>query len=271
MYIYQRRSPTLSRIFPFSAGILCTFCAATAPETTDAPELITDRPDQTESSSVVPRGYIQIETGFTYSDEGSESRTLEYPGTLVRIGLTERLELRLGTQGFVSEFESDETTGYGDSELGTKIYFWQEKGWRPETALLTSASMPTGNDAFSTGRVDPSFRFAFSHTLSETISLAYNLGAAWETVRTTSGRSTLANAQYTLVTGFALTDRLGAFAEFFGDTPLSAGGGSALSVDGGFTYLLRPNVQLDLAAGAGITNEAPDWFLTAGVSFRLPR
>lgn len=271
MHTYQGRRPALSRIIPFLPGILCTICAVSAQERTDPPELITDRPDQTESSSVVPRGYFQIETGFTYSDEGSASRTLEYPGTLVRIGLTERLELRLGTQGFVSEFEGDETTGYGDSEIGTKIYFWQEEGWKPETALLASASIPTGNDAFSTGRVDPSFRFAFSHTLSETVSLAYNIGAAWETVPTASGRSTLAKLQYTLVTGFALTDRIGAFAEFFGDSPLSAGGGSALSIDGGFTYLLRPNVQLDLAVGVGITDEAPDWFLTAGVSFRLPR
>ena len=36
----------------------------------ETPELITDRPDQTESSSVVPLGALQIETGFTMeSDE----------------------------------------------------------------------------------------------------------------------------------------------------------------------------------------------------------
>jgi hypothetical protein len=28
------------------------------------PELVTDRPDQTESSAVVPPGSLQIETGF---------------------------------------------------------------------------------------------------------------------------------------------------------------------------------------------------------------
>ena len=267
----RNRLPALILISCPAAVLLWFSSAATGQDVTGAPEFITDRPDQTESSAVVPRGYFQIETGVTYSDEGSASRTLEYPGTLIRIGLMKRLELRLGTQGFVSELEGNETTGYGDSEIGTKLYLWQERGWRPEAALLTSVSIPTGNSAFSTRHADPSFRFLFSHSLTETVSLAYNVGAAWETVATSSGSATLSDVEYTLAAGFALTDRLGAFAELFGDTPLSSGDGTALSVDGGFTYLLRPNIQFDVALGAGITDEAPDWFLTAGVSFRLPR
>ncbi len=264
------RPPALARFSCLAAALLWISSAATGQEVTDIPEFITDRPDQTESSAVVPRGYFQIETGVTYSDEGSESRTLEYPGTLIRIGLPKRLELRLGTQGFVSEFEGNETTGYGDSEIGTKLYLWQESGWRPEAAFLASVSIPTGNNSFSTRHADPSFRFLFSHSLTETVSLAYNVGAAWETVTTSSGNATLSDLQYTLAAGFALTDRIGAFAELFGATPVSSGGGSAVSVDGGLTYLLRPNVQFDVALGAGVTDDAPDWFLTAGVSFRLP-
>ncbi len=267
----QNRHPTLILIFCHAAVLLWISSAAAGQEVADAPEFITDRPDQTESSAVVPRGYFQIETGVTYSDEGSESRTLEYPGTLVRIGLGKRLELRLGTKGFISEFAGNETTGYGDSEIGTKIYLWQESGWRPEAALLASVSVPTGNSAFSTRHADPSFRFAFSHTLTETVSLAYNVGAAWETVSTSSGSATLSDLEYTLAAGFAITDRVGAFVELFGGTPLSSGGGTVVSFDGGITYLLRPNIQFDVALGAGITNDAPNWFLTAGVSFRLPR
>ena len=271
--MFRRRNhlPTLIHTSCLAAVLLWISSVTTGQEVTDAPEFITDRPDQTESSAVVPRGYFQIETGVTYSDEGSASRTLEYPGTLIRIGLAKRLELRLGTQGFVSEFEGNETTGYGDSEIGTKLYLWQESGWRPEAALLASVSIPTGNSAFSTRHVDPSFRFLFSHSLTETVSLAYNIGAAWETVATSSGSATLSDLEYTLAAGFALTDRIGAFAELFGATPLSSGGGTAVSVDCGITYLLRPNVQFDIALGAGITDDAPDWFLTAGVSFRFPR
>lgn len=271
MNAFQNQQSAVAVTIWFTAAIFWTVSAAYGQETLAVPELITDRPDQTESSVVVPRGYIQIESGITYNDEGSESRTLEYPGTLLRIGISKRVELRLGTQGFVSEFEGNNTTGLGDSEIGTKIYLRQESGWKPETALLASLSLPTGSNAFSTERVDPSFRFAFSHTLTEKVSLGYNLGAAWQTVPSSSGRATLSTLQYTATAGFGLSDRFGAFAELFGDTPLSAQGGTELSFDGGLTFLIRPNLQLDAALGFGLTNDAPDWFLTTGVSFRFPR
>jgi len=254
-----------------TGAIFWTISAASAQELSEQLELITDRPDQTESSAIVPRGYFQIETGVTYSDEGSESRSLEYPGTLLRIGLSQRVELRLGIQGFISEFEGNNTTGFGDSDIGTKIYLMEESGWRPEMALLASLSMPTGKDGISTERMDPSFRFAFSHTLNDRVSLGYNLGAAWETEPTSSGRSTLSWLQYTVTAGFGLSERFGAFVELFGDTPLSADGDTELSFDGGLTFLLRPNVQLDAALGFGLTDDAPDWFLTTGISVRFPR
>ena len=38
----------------------------------DVPELITDRPDQTESSSTVPPGYVQIEVGWQHLKEERE-------------------------------------------------------------------------------------------------------------------------------------------------------------------------------------------------------
>jgi hypothetical protein len=68
-----------------------------------------------------------------------------------------------------------------------------------------------------------------------------------------------------------LTERLGAFVEFFGDIPtFSNSPGPANSFDGGFTYLLSNNVQLDASAGVGLSQAAEDWFASIGVSFRLP-
>ncbi|MBI2071420.1 MAG: transporter [Gemmatimonadetes bacterium] len=59
------------------------------------------------------------------------------------------------------------------------------------------------------------------------------------------------------------------FAETFGSLP--AGDGDAgHHVDGGFTFLVRDNLQLDLSFGRGIAG-ASDWFVGAGVSVRLPR
>ena len=73
------------------------------------------------------------------------------------------------------------------------------------------------------------------------------------------------------VFGMAAGEKLGAFVELFGNPILSGVGESSSSFDGGFTYLVRPNVQLDAFAGTGLSGDAPDWFAGLGISFRLPR
>ena len=51
---------------------------------------------------------------------------------------------------------------------------------------------------------------------------------------------------------------------------MSADGGSAHSFDTGLTYMLTDNLQLDGAVGFGLSDEADDWFMTFGVSYRFP-
>ena len=84
-------------------------------------------------------------------------------------------------------------------------------------------------------------------------------------------RETDALLQYTWTLGMALTDRWGSFFELFGDIPLDSSGGAAHSADVGLTYLLRENLQLDAAVGVGLSSEADDWFITAGVSYLFRR
>jgi hypothetical protein len=40
-------------------------------------------------------------------------------------------------------------------------------------------------------------------------------------------------------------------------------------VNGGFTYLVNDNFQLDLTGGFGLNDEAPDNFISCGASFLL--
>ena len=59
--------------------------------------IITDRPDQSESASVINAGSIQIETGLTINSS-TPSNTLHFPSTLFRLGLLPNLEIRLFNQ-----------------------------------------------------------------------------------------------------------------------------------------------------------------------------
>ena len=63
-------------------------------------ELITDRPDATESSSTVPKNTLQIEMGFIRDQMSSsefEINTIGIATTLLRYGVWDNFELRLGS------------------------------------------------------------------------------------------------------------------------------------------------------------------------------
>lgn len=262
-----------------SVVTLSLFLTAVGYSGGQTPDLITDRPDQTESSETVPPGYVQFEFGWTHTEdnEGADVTSDSFPGTLIRVGLLDNLEFRFGFDGAIWEDvdtaggTSQRENGTGDLEIGLKWKFWEETGLCPQTALLAGTSLPTGDAPFSSERFDPSIRLACSHTLTETLGLGYNLEANWATEEDAAGdRDTKASVAYTVVLGTALSDKLGAFVEFFGEVPTGQGK-PANSFDGGFTYLIADNLQVDMLAGVGVSETADDWFIGAGLVWRLPQ
>ena len=244
------------------------------------PPLVTDRPDQTESAAVVPPALVQVESGFTHVEDEPDGGDLVVSDgigeTLVRIGLVHRLELRLGFAGFRLE-EIDTATGetsdegYGGATLGAKVGLLEERGARPRLALIAGTTLPSGARRFSTDAFDPFLRATASHTLSERLSLGYNLGAAWLTEEDDTGdEDTLSVLVGTVTLGLALGERVATFVELFGESGLSAED-DFTAFDAGATWLLLDNLQLDLSGGVGLSESASDWFAGVGVSFRLPR
>lgn len=220
-------------------------------------DLVTDRPDQTESAVTVEPGSVQVETGILFTQDKQGGETLEVTealGTLVRIGLREALELRIGFDGLISTSSHD---GFGDASIGAKLVLAGETEVRPQVALLLETSLPVGDDEFTTDEATPSARLALSKDLSDSLGLGFNVGAEFPESDEVFF--------YTLAAGVGLDDVNSVFFEVFGDSE------SSHSFDAGWTYLARPNLQFDLAAGVGITDEAPDWFVGIGLSVRLPK
>ncbi len=155
-------------------------------------------------------------------------------------------------------------TGFSPITLGTKIKMFEENCASPEMAFLFSLGIPFDTDGpFQSKYVSSEFRIAAAHTLSNRISLSYNLGGSWD------GNSPAATGIYTLSLGVGITNSLSAFAEMYGfltqrQTPDHR-------FDGGLTFLFAKNIQADVSGGIGITERSPDFFIGAGVSFRLPK
>jgi hypothetical protein len=253
-----------SQAMKFSTLVLVS-CLTWTPAIAQSSELETDRPDQTESTGTIARGQYQIETGVLWSENDISNVNItktEILGTLVRMGLTERIELRVGFDGFISRKVEGSTgfgirdEGFGDSALGAKIRLSDPQADRPQMALLIESSIPTGESDLTSDSFEPSVRLAVSQDLNNRVALGGNIGIADESEDTVFF--------YTMVAGYDVNSTNGAFLELFGNSE------DEHSIDTGWTHLVSPTTQWDLAVGIGITDEAPDWFAGMGITVRFP-
>ena len=258
--------------------LLALLWAAPAPAAQGAPPMVTDRPDQTESAAVVPRGFFQLEAGGLHAfDRAGTDPAVRFStvgGALLRIGVLDPVELRLGFDGWqhASTEGGGSVAGPGDLELGAKVRLANGAGFSPAVAVMGGILLPVGHADFRAGGVDPSVRVSLAHELGGGVGLGYNAGAFWTTVEGAGGDESLeASLLYSIVLGRELVPRLAAFIEAFGVHGLGEGGGSWVALDGGVTVPIRVNVQLDLSGGVGLSPGAEDWFLSAGFALRVPR
>ena len=155
--------------------------ALALPVSLAAQTINTDRPDQTESSAVVPAGSLQWECGFSSTwtpTFGGTLRELAVPNSLFRVSLHEKFELRVVHQlNRISDVdwggEDQIAEGTSDVELGAKIQLWQREGSRTEIAYLGHAVLPTGDpdlNGSSTGMVN---KLCISHDVGRDWALGY--------------------------------------------------------------------------------------------------
>jgi len=239
-------------------------------EQNDLGALVTDRPDATEASSTVGKGILQIETGGLYEsfeENNIKSENYTYNTTLVRYGILDNMELRLGwdfvegTTKINGNKLDNVTTGFSPLLLGVKVDVAEEKGAMPEIALIGHVfPVFSASQDYRPEYTSVDFRFSLSHTLSETSSLGYNLGAEW------GNDSPEAAAIYTLAYGYSISENFGFYAELYGDLPEDNSANHYW--DAGFTYLVSNDLQLDAYVGTSITT-GQDLLLGIGASYRI--
>ena len=227
--------------------------------------IVTDRPDQTESSSTVNKGSLQIETGillgFSEDDFNSE-RQLLAPTTLFRYGIVEGLELRVLSQfeSLKDQNTSQKVSGISDLEIGTKIQFLKKEGINTEIAFLSHLILPTGSKGLTNDSFGTINKLSISHVLSDVMSIGYNVG--YDYFGTGKG-----NLTYSVALGVSITDRFGLYIEPYGN--LVEFETHEASFDAGIVYLVKDNVQLDFSFGTGINHTMN--YLSVGCSINIAK
>lgn len=262
----------LARCRSFTFGAIAAVLGALLALTTFAEEapMVTDRPDRTESPNIVQPGRVQMEGGFLFEREtdGPNVNAFTLPQLLVRIGLTQDVEFRIGGDGLVyldEEGTKDRANG-SDLVLQAKFHFSSQAGYLPETAGLVGLRFPTGGRDVTSDGVDPSVVFIWAYELPGDFDLGGNIGFAVPS-RGAKSSGRFFEVTTTLTLGIPLTDRLRGFVEYFGSVA-TRGEKDPHAFDWGLTYRVKEDLQLDLLGGIGLTQAAADFFFGFGAAWR---
>ena len=257
----------------WSTRLICVLMIGSA-HADETDKIATDRPDFVESSNVVGRSFVQIETSVARERKktnGLRERTFSTP-SLLRIGVSDSTELRLETDGYSvmhanSGVTSARERGFADTSFGVKWHVLDPIDALPSFAFLAHLDVPTGSIAFRGDGVRPSLRMVAEWELPDDYSLGVMPGIS-------SGRNDrgqrFTSAIFGIVLGKEWTEQLRTFVEFA--APQLAAkrfGGNEASFDIGAAYLISKHWQVDTALSAGLTKRTPNLSWTIGLSTKF--
>ncbi len=241
------------------------------------PELETDRETFTPATSTVGKDLSVVEWSYSYiQNRGETANTNSYPELLVRWGLSERIELRIGWNyeiggggNVVSALESSEGIGgpFVSSEshvmYGVKGQMTYQHGWIPRSCVILEGFTPTSGEQPAT---QPVATYAFGWQLENKwrLDFAMRYAQGVELLDTFNKWSPSTVLRIPLNEDFQV--HLGYFGNF---TEGRAVERSRSFISPGAHYNITPNLELGLRLGWGLTPDAANFFLNTGFGWRF--
>ena len=146
--------------------------------------------------------------------------------------------------------------------LGLKAALLEEHGALPQTTLYATAGIPTfASKDNKVPHVAPQLRLLMENKINKSLELDYNVGAEWQ------GEETTPKWVASIEPQLSLGEKWQVFAEAYGKW--QKGHGPEHVVDAGVGYYVSKNVNVDVIAGKGLSHDAPEYFISTGLSFRF--
>lgn len=231
-------------------------------------EMSTDRPDTTESPYTVDENHFQLEMSFIdYIKEDSGEEYSITPFNF-KYGLTDSLDVQLVVEPqIVRRHTNDKRSNFGDSQIRLKKNLWGNDGGETAFALMPYIQLPTGGNGFSSDHVEWGIILPLGISLSDETNLG--LMGEFDFIRNDTDSDYNSEFLHSATIGTTLIGELGGYVEYVGISALDTGDDYQSIFNGGLTYGLSENTQLDCGAGYGLSDSAPDLNLFAGISIRI--
>jgi hypothetical protein len=224
-------------------------------------EIITDRPDVTNSSVVIPEGSLQIENGVNLSARDGD-RSVDGTNTRLRFGIANCLEFLVDTPTYFSNISNPQKSGFSDVAPALKWQVSPVPG-KVDLSAVFGVALPTGSAGIAGPGAQPYLQFPWSWELRSGWGLSGMFTEFFRPSDPISRRVT----ETTFVIEKQVTERASLFVEYVGDYPESRSPAQLLNSGG--LYRLGPNQQLDFHVALGLNHNAPSYIVGVGYSVRF--
>jgi len=239
----------------------------------------TDRPAKSNGPCTVDAGHFQLETdlfNWTRSSIGGTSQNIFlYTNPTLKLGLTNRMDLEFNISPFVQAKSSNNATGaktdlkgIGDLFARIKYNVVGNDGGDLAVTLLPYVKLPTarlgiGNRSYEGGLILPvSYALPMDFTLL--------VDPEIDVFRNSSNSGYHANFQGLINISRPIADNVTAAVEIWSDVNKDpAGTIRQWSFDAAVSWVVRPNLQLDIGANVGLNRATPDLQAYIGISKRF--
>ena len=224
-------------------------------------EIVTDRPDVTNSSVVIPAGSLQIENGVNLSARDGD-RVIDGTNTRLRFGIANCLEFLVDTPTYFANLSNPLNSGFSDAAPALKWQISPVPG-KVDLSAVFGVALPTGSAGIAGPGAQPYLQFPWSWELRSGWGLSGMFTEFFRPSDPTSKQVT----ETTFAIEKQVTERVSLFVEYVGDYPAS--GSPAQLLNSGGLYRLGPNQQLDFHVALGLNHNAPSYIIGVGYSVRF--
>ncbi len=261
----------------FLLAVCCLAGARPAAAQVGEGHIETDRDSFTPSTSTAGCGLSIVEAAYSFIDNRNVAETHSFPELLVRRGVTDWLELRLGSNyevGGASNSISSSSGGFGEMEeggieteanvsYGFKAQATLQRGFMPQSAVIVQATTPTSGLETATHLL---VAYVWGWELEN--------GCLWDSaVRYGDGSEegdNYARWAPSSVIKVPVGEHWNAHAEYFGIfTDGREAETSTHYFSPGVHYLVTPNFEVGLRTGWGLNDQSANFFSNVGVGLRF--
>ena len=240
-------------------------------------EYCPERPGLDTPACTIAPGKISVETSiadWTRDDQpGSREDSILFGDTLVRVGVSDTIEARIGWTPFGHDRMRDSTgvdsvNGVGDVSLGMKANLLNPDGSGISVSVLPFVTLPVGRSSIGAGDWGAGFLVPVTYEISDTVSLDLTPEIDAAVDLDGNGRhlaySSTAGLAVKVSKDFTLTGEVQALRDNDPDQHATQAL-AALSL----AWMANDDLQFDILGAAGLNDDTPDTRVYAGISRRF--